>query len=242
MAAPDGRLGELLRRHRVRTVDAATGQPLWRRSLSSVARSGTWIRSLTLSPEGDLLVAIEAYQNIGQYYSAAVVVALDPATGAERWRYQDGGPDSRRLIGGLTFWDDLMLYSDVSGGQVVAVSRTTREVVWRAPGGGVLSFRPPLVVDGVAYWSSGDEHLYAADARTGEVRWRVRPRPGSYVSNEVCGPLLVGISIHDMVVVRREDGSSVGRLFGNEEVGQVAVADGVLYVSHERGASAYACG
>lgn len=228
----------------VSAVDAATGQPLWRRSLSGVAPFGTWIRSLTLSPEGDLLAAIEAFYDGGQYFSAAVVVALDPATGAERWRFQDGGANTDRSIGGLTLWEDLMLYTDATGGEVVAVSRATRNVVWRRPWerGFLGSLRPPLVADGVAYWGGGDSHLYAADARTGALRWSVEPEIGSFVSHEVCGPLVFGSTLYDLRVVRRTDGDVVTSLFGDERVGQTAVADGVLYVSHERGVSAYACG
>lgn len=227
----------------VSAVDAATGQPLWRRSLTGVAPFGTWIRSLTLAPEGDLLVAVEAFYNASRYFSAAVIVALDPATGAERWRYQDGSAGTDRMAAGLTLWEDVMLYTDATGGEVVAVSRTAREVVWRRAWerGFLGSLRPPLVADGVAYWGGGDSRLYAADARTGALRWSVLPARGSYVSHEVCGPLLVGSTSFEMRVVRRSDGSTVGTLFGDEQIGQTAVADGVLYVSTARGVSAFAC-
>lgn len=222
----------------VSAVDAATGQLVWRKGYGSLGIL-TWVRSLTLSPEGDLLVAIEARQDGNR--SAAVIVALDPATGDERWRFRDDGPDGRSMIGGLSFFENLMLYSDASGGQVVAVNRATREVAWRARGGGILSFRPPDIVDGTAYWHSGDHHLYAADARTGAIRWRVSPRPGSFVNHAACGRYVFGASIHTLWAVQRSNGATVGRVIADEEVGQLTVADDVLYVSHARGVTAYDC-
>lgn len=222
----------------VSAVDVATGQLVWRKGYGSLGIL-TWVRSLTHSPEGDLLVAIEARQDGNR--SAAVVVALDPATGDERWRFRDDGPDGRSMIGGLSFFENLMLYSDASGGQVVAVNRATREVAWRARGGGILSFRPPDIVDGTAYWHSGDHHLYAADARTGAIRWRVSPRPGSFVNHAACGRYVFGASIHTLWAVQRSNGATVGRVIADEEVGQLTVADDVLYVSHARGVTAYDC-
>lgn len=223
---------------RVVVVEAATGRLLWEKGFGSLGPLA-WIRSLTLSPEGDLFVAVEARQDGNR--SAAVVAALDPATGTERWRFRDDGPDGRSEIGGISFFENLMLYSDASGGQVVAVDRATRRVVWRAPGGGILSLRPPDIVDGMAYWASADEHLYAADARTGAVHWRVRPRRGSFVNHAACGRYVVGASIHDLWAVRRADGATVGRLVDGPEVGQLTVADDVLYVSTTAGVTAYNC-
>lgn len=219
-------------------VDASTGAVSWTKGYGSLGPLA-WIRSLTLSPEGDLLVAVEARQDGNR--SAAVVVALDPVTGAERWRFRDDGPDGRSMIGGISFFENLMLYSDASGGQVVAVDRATRQVAWRAPGGGILSFRPPDVIDGMAYWHSGDEHLYAADARTGAVAWRVRPRRGSFVNHAACGRYVFGASIHDLWAVRRDDGATVAKLVDGPEVGQLTVADDVLYVSTTEGVTAYDC-
>lgn len=226
----------------VTAVDAATGQVLWKRGLSGDGWVGSRMRSLTLSPEGDLLVATEGLFNENGFFSAAAIVALDPATGAERWRYEDGGPTTDRAIGGLTLWENLMLYTDATGGEVVAVNRATREVVWRKawqPGflGGL---RAPVVVDGVAYWAAGDSHVYAADARTGSLRWSVRPETGSYRSHEVCGPLVLANNFA-LSVVSRSDGGVQGIRFDNEQVDQMAVADGVAYVSTERGVYALAC-
>lgn len=224
-------------------ADAATGAPLWRRSFSGPGWTGIAMRSLTLTPEGDLLVAFDALYDSYGYFSAAAIVAVDPTTGAERWRYQDGDQTTDRSIGGLTIWNDLLLYSDATGQEAVAVDRSTRAVRWRRPWtrGYLGNVRAPVVADGVAYWSSGDARLYAADAATGAERWSVRPDRGGFYSHEVCGPVVLG---HNgaLVVVDRATGRRRGVLFDTERVGQLAVADGRVYVSTERGVYAFDCG
>lgn len=228
-------------------ADAATGALLWKRSFSGPGWRGIRMRSLALTPDGDLLAAFEALYSDNGFFSAAAIVAVDPATGQERWRFQDGGPMTNRAIGGLTIWNDLILYSDAHGSEtaaeMVAVDRTTRLVRWRsaAEPGFLGSLRAPVVVAGIAYWAAGDSHVYAADAATGEPIWSVEPRRGSFVSHEVCGPYVLANNF-SLEIIDRASGQAIGRLFANERVGQTAVADGVAYVSTERGVYALDCG
>lgn len=224
-------------------ADAVTGQILWRRSFTGDSWSGARLRSLTLSPEGDLLAAV-----VGQYGlngaggEVATVFALDPATGAERWRYQDGGPGSFGGIGGMTIWKNLVLYNDTYGFAATAFDRTTREVVWRAPWTPTYSgtTRPPLVADGVAYFADGTGTTFAVDARTGALRWRT-DRPGNARSLEVCGPVVL-MNNGPVEVLDRATGRWRGRLLADDDTaGQTAVADGVVYVSATSGVYAFDC-
>ena len=175
------------------------------------------------------------------FFSSAVIVALDPQTGDERWRFEDGGSTTDKSIGGLSFWNGLVLFSD-GRDERVAFDRTTREVVWRARQrpGFVGTRRAPEVVDGVAYWATGDNYFYAVDARTGEPVWEVEPEFGSYLNHAVCGPVVLGVN-GALTVVRRSDGDVRRILFDGERVGQIAVADGFAYVSTEEGVYALDC-
>lgn len=202
------------------------------------------MRSLTLTPEGDLLVALVALFGIdGAGGEAAAVVAVDPATGQERWRFQDGGPGSYGNIGGLTLWEDLVLYNDNTGGAAaIAFSRTTRAVVWRAPWTPTYAgtLRPPLVADGVAFFADGFGTTFAVDARTGVQRWRTG-RPGNARSLEVCGPVVL-MNNGPVEVLDRATGRPRGRLLADDDTaGQTAVADGVVYVSATSGVYAFDC-
>ena len=222
--------------------DAQTGALVWEKTLGTDEWPRINVRSLTLSPEGDLLVAFEAEYVTFSVFSAAVILALDPATGEERWRYVDGDRTQNREVGGLTFFEDLMLYSDPSGQQAVAVDRATRQVAWRAAytPSSFSTFRPPLVEDGVAYFTDTQGGVFAVDARTGQQRWKLA-RPYGVLGHEVCGDVLLA---YDQIgdVYDRTDGRYLGRLLDDgDTIGQVATAGDVLYVSAASGVYAFDC-
>ena len=229
---------------RALAVDAATGKLVWDRAFEGPGWKGNWMRSMTLTPEGDLLVAFKAEYSPPSVYTATVVAAVDPATGAERWRFVDGGPTSSRDVGGLTLWNDLVLYSDVTGQEAVAFDRRTREVIWRAPftPGSFSTLRPPYVADGVAYFTDTLGGVFAVDARTGAPVWSAE-RPYGFLSHAVCGDVVFGDDQIGQVLDRRT-GRYLGELFDDDRAttpGQVAVADGVLYVSASTGVYAFDC-
>ena len=212
-------------------ADARTGQVLWRRNFTGGGWVGVGLRSFTLDG-GDLLVSMDAKYSANGFFSSSVVFALDPETGEERWRFEDGGPDTDKSIGTLTVWENLVLFSD-GRQEFTAFDRQTRRVVWRvetAPGF-LGTRRAPAVADGVAYFATGTS-IYAVNARSGAAIWAASPQNASYFSHDVCGPLLLANN-SGLTLMNREDGSVRGFRFGsvNESVGQTAVADGFAYVS-----------
>ena len=202
------------------------------------------MRSLTLAPSGELLVAFEGEFALGRIFSVAVVVAVDPASGEELWRFVEGDETTNRSTGGLTVWENLVLYSDGTGQEAVAFDINTREVVWRAPflPNSFSGLVPPLVKDGVAYFSDTQGGLFAVDARTGTRIWLDDGKTG-YFGHAVCGDIVFGITPSGEFH-RRADGSFLGYAnspSSDDVVGQVAVADDVLYPSADSGVYAYDC-
>lgn len=224
-------------------ADAATGQILWRRGFTGEGWEGARLRSLTLSPEGDLIAAVVALLPPARLVNtAAVFVALDPASGAERWRVQIGQSGSYRDTGGLTFFEHLMLYNDGVGGEAVAIDRRTREIAWRARWTPTYlgTLRAPQVADGVAYFADAAGVTFAVDARTGRELWRTDLDGGAY-SLEVCGPVVL-MNNGPVEVLDRRTGRHRGRLLRSDDrAGPMAVADGVLYVSAQSGVYAFDC-
>lgn len=223
-------------------VDAATGRVLWERSYNDDTWRGIVFRGLTLSPEGDLLVSFGASFQPYTTFSVAVIVALNPATGEERWRFVDGDRTTYRQTGDLELWEDLMLYSDPTGQEAVAVSRTTRQVVWRVPftPNSFSTYRPPLVKDGVAFFTDTQGGVFAVDARTGQLRWKNK-QPYGYLSHEVCGQVVFGDNLIGDVF-DRATGKLLGQPLGPDDIpNQATVADDVLYLSADSGVYAFDC-
>ena len=224
-------------------ADAATGRLAWKRSYSG-PWDATRNRSLTLTPEGDLLIAFDAQFIAGSRFSAAAVIAVDPATGVERWRFVDGDATTSRSPGDLTLSGDLVLYSDATGKEAVAFSRRTRQIVWRAPWtpGFIGTQRAPLVAEGVAYFTDGGGGAFAVDAATGTRRWATQPSTGGFFSHEVCGPVFLGNN-GPVEVIDRADGRSRGRLFPDDETALMMATDGAqAFVSTTKGIYAFDCG
>lgn len=228
---------------RVTAVDAATGTLVWERAFDG-PWAGIRVRSLALSPEGDLLVAFTGEFDPPAIFSAAVIAAVDPATGAERWRYVDGDETTDLEVSDLAFWGPLMLYSDGGGRAVVAVDRRTRQVVWRAPitqGQGAFLFgRAPAVVGDRVYYMDSVGGAFAVEATSGASIWSSEGEAGFYFQL-ACGSILFGNDQRGSLFAQ-SDGRYLGRLFDDDTIpGQAAVADGVLFVSTSTGVYAFEC-
>lgn len=202
----------------VYALDAATGAVAWQKRLAEPEWRGGGMRGLAVS--GDTVFAsLTRSYNENAYLSAAVVVALDRATGRELWRFQDGdGSDSRSTIGGVTVSGRTVLYASNNGGEYTAFDRETRQVRWRVKEdpGFVGPYQAPTVVGGVAYGAGGDKNVYAIDVATGAIRWKVSPQPFTYWSHAVCGSLVLADN-RSLNVVDRATGRTRGVLFSTPE-------------------------
>ncbi|WP_322759189.1 serine/threonine-protein kinase [Frankia sp. Cr2] len=135
--------------------------------------------------------------------SGAVAAAVG-AVGAGVW-------GAARLIGGNT---------DTSGPRPWAF--TCRDQVYSSP----------AVVDGVVYIGSDDSHLYAIDARTGQLRWSYQTG-GAVTSSPAVADGLVYVGCNDaqLHAVNAATGQPVWTLrTGGVMHSSPAVADGVVYI------------
>lgn len=120
------------------------------------------------------LVYIATDQVYGGGDAPSAVIAVDAATGAERWRHETG-------VEGDTFFSsptivDGELYigsqSEVGPSALHALDAATGEGIWRWDVSQYMTvFSSPAVVDGTVY--VGGDGLYAVDAATGAPKWRL---------------------------------------------------------------------
>ncbi|MEZ4519401.1 MAG: alpha-amylase family glycosyl hydrolase, partial [Chloroflexota bacterium] len=129
-------------------LDAATGELVWQSPTGPTESSPTVANGLV-------------YIGIDDGY----VVALDVATGVERWRFESelGFVSTPRSAAGLVYIGGL-------DGNIYALDAATGEEVWR-----LATLEPivssPLIDDGRVYIGSLNGRLYALDAATGTLEW-----------------------------------------------------------------------
>jgi eukaryotic-like serine/threonine-protein kinase len=143
-------------------------------------------------PTGDRIVSSPVFQDGVIYFGGddGNIYAVDAADGRELWKRKTGGPvpASPAIVGD-------MLYVGSYDGKFYALDRRTGVPRWkfrtegerRFEAKGLHGMQPksqtiadpfdvflssPVVAAGVVYFGSGDGHLYALDAATGDLRWK----------------------------------------------------------------------
>ena len=150
LVAVGGRDGNLY------ALDLHTGQLRWRLTHDG----SSWM--LATATDGRTL-----YVGGG---SAAIVQAVDPATGVERWRCKTRSA----VFAALALAGDSLLASDFTG-DLVALDKATGRTLWAFPLGG-RALSTPLVVGDVVYAASDAGVLRALDVAAAPTRQDSAPR------------------------------------------------------------------
>jgi len=233
---------DLVLRNEVLAFDAVTGDRLWTKSFVGGDWKGIRIWALSYS-EAELLASLEVCVEVPSQTclrSIGVVMALDPLTGEERWRFVDPQGSTPRAI---TAFENLLIYADRGTRHIIALDRHTRQVRYRIQlvEGYNVHARAPQVVDGIGYAAMGDEKVYAFDARTGRVLYNHRVDQGSFFDNLVCGPYLLGNN-HVVNVVQRSNGRYLGNLLADgEAASQMAVYGNRVFLGTHKAVYAFEC-
>jgi outer membrane protein assembly factor BamB len=97
------------------------------------------------------------------------VVALDPATGAEKWRFATTGD----VESSPTLGSDGTLYVGADDARVYALDSRSGSLKWyfTFPDESVTDSSPALGADGTVYIGSDKGTLYALDGQSGNLKW-----------------------------------------------------------------------
>ncbi|HMA37873.1 MAG TPA: PQQ-binding-like beta-propeller repeat protein [Chloroflexia bacterium] len=153
-------------RETVYALDGATGREQWEFSVADCALDYAGLAN-------PIVVGGVVY--VGGLKEA--VYALDGQTGHERWRaaVTGGVPYSPAIANGLVYFGtDRLDWQNRNANpprSFYALNRASGQVQWVLPVPGDVS-ASPTVVDGVVYFVSDEEILYAVDAQTGHVQWQ----------------------------------------------------------------------
>jgi len=158
------------------TIDRASGRVRWR------VRSGAELPLAWEGMSGDLYTASPAVAGDVAVFGGGdgVVTAIGVADGEVRWRFATEGRvrSSPAIANGV-------VYAGSADGSMYALALDDGRRLWRfdTEGRGLESARygydrrtitsSPAVADGAVFFGSRDGSLYAVDAATGALRWRV---------------------------------------------------------------------
>ena len=232
-------------------IDAANGDERWRTRVADGFADDPENSSPSVSPaavaDGAVVVVAATLEDEGDRVrrprperpdppAGDVLVSLDAATGAERWRAplegfaQATGP----AIADGTVYVPVQSLEDEDSGYVLAVDGASGAERWRSTVEG--SPDRPLAVGGdrvyLGLWSGSSERdtLVALETATGQEAWRVPEVGGAPV---VAGDLVyaAGGKVRwggtELVALDARSGDERWRLHGVG--GRIALADGVVY-------------
>jgi len=211
-------------------------------------------------PTGDRIISSPVTQDKVLYFGGddGNIYAVDSETGRQIWKRTTGGPApcTPAVANGT-------VYAGSYDGKFYALNAQTGAIKWkfategerRFEAKGIHGLQPknqtiadqfdvflssPVVVQGAVYFGSGDGHLYALDAATGELKWKFKTGDVIHASPAYAdGVLFVGSWDSYFYAVDAATGKEKWRFHGGEDplihnqVGfqsSAAVIDGVVYV------------
>ncbi len=211
-------------------------------------------------PTGERIVSTPALHDGVLFFGSddGHLYAVEAASGRERWRVRTGGPvaSSPAVDGGRVFFGSY-------DGRFQAVDEKTGALLWRFTTGGERRFEArglhglqpkhqtyadpydvylssPAVAAGTVYFGSGDGHVYALEAASGALRWKVDTGEVVHASPAVAeGTVFVGNWASRLYAFDARTGAERWRFQAgtddliHNQVGfqsSPAVAGGVVYV------------
>lgn len=211
-------------------------------------------------PTGDRVISSPVCQDKVLYFGGddGNIYAVDAENGRQIWKRPTGGPvPSTPAIANGT------VYAGSYDGKFYALNALTGTIRWKFATGGERRFEAkgihgleprtqtmadqydvflssPVIAQGAVYFGSGDGHLYALDAASGELRWKFKTGDVIHASPAYAdGVLYVGSWDSFFYAVDAATGKEKWRFHGGEDplihnqVGfqsSAAVVNGVVYV------------
>jgi len=156
--------------------------------------------------------------------------ALDLATGKERFRYQAGGEirSSPAVLDGVVYVGD-------EAGTFHAVDTRTGARRWTFATGGAVTSSANFAVQGqrtFALFGSYDNFLYAVDASSGKLAWKLETENYVHATPAIAGGVVYVAGCDGFLrAVRASDGRELGKVaLGGNTAASTAIADGRAFV------------
>ena len=208
--------------------DLETGALRWRSTIPGY--TGGWMQGVAVDDTS-------MYATLSQRRGG--VVAIDKATGVQRWRTVMRSGD---YPGSIAAGDGIVFAHTEAVGDLIAIDAATGETRWRVDsiggsgGGDSLVISQGRVIVGSGWWESSGGELAAVDADSGTVLWR-RSLDPSPAGASLAGSLLF-VTTHDgdLLAIDPSSGETVWRtMVTSDPSGRPLIADGAIYVASWNG-------
>jgi outer membrane protein assembly factor BamB len=196
----------------VYALRAATGTLVWKYT------TGNYVRSSPAVVNGVV------YFGSTDHY----VYALNAITGTLLWKYDAGDQifeSSPAVFHGIVY-----IGVDAYAGTLIALNASSGQLIWSYPIGVQIN-SSPAIANGIVYLAPSDDYLYAIDAVTGTLAWKVATPGGGGTPTVANGVVYCGggsgLSAFD---------AGTGAILWNTAIGVVGsqstpvVVNGVMYI------------
>ena len=168
----DNQTGE----YQLYALEGATGKEQWHISLQSLA-----------SLKGTATTVFLRYNSNAE---TPPLVAVNVATGQQRWAYQTGTTDNGYGVAALTIGDGVV-YASNEEGTLLTLDEATGQIRWKFKTESTLSTAAAVAGD-TLYLGGDDGYLYALDKATGKPKWRYKTEGLASITQP---PLITGDTI-----------------------------------------------
>jgi outer membrane protein assembly factor BamB len=180
------------RDHKVHAVDPETGTERWSTDITPGAGGPT--RVWGVSVRGDTVYATTVrWLTRNSVPLVGDLVALNRQTGAVIWTYTTPG-DRGGFQGRALLTDRFAIVNDTYYHALVAIDLQTGKEIWRTvkdESGFISAESTPILAGDTVFAASADTQIYAVDARTGALLWRVRGDGNALGSIDACPKSLI---------------------------------------------------
>ncbi len=233
--------------HKVHAVDPETGVERWSTDITPGTTGPT--RIFGVSARGDTVYATTVrWLTRNSIPLVGDLVALDRTTGHVIWTYTTpgtrGGFHGRALL-----TNRLAIVNDADYGALIAVDLLTGKEVWRTAkdaNGFIDAQSTPVLSGDTVFAASADTQVYAIDARTGALLWRVEGDGNALGSLDACPKTLIPLEFaggRPFLVDRKTHSvSAMNALAANVIIGsRFSVAGDRAYAAGTGGVYAFRC-
>lgn len=180
------------RDHRVHAVDPETGAERWSTDIAPGTTGRP--RVFGISVRGDTVYATTVrWLTRNSVPLVGDLVALSRTTGVVFWTYTTSG-DMGGFHGRPLLTDRLAIVNDGDYHALIAIDLQTGREIWRTvkdESGFIDAQSTPVLAGDTVFAASADTQIYAVDARTGALLWRVRGDGSALGSIDACPEVLI---------------------------------------------------